>query len=163
MRAAERDADRPCLALIRRRPKIDPTTHAARIQRHAEVRSFLVGLDDESLAGLLQGMIAGKEGFGGRTTQLAVGEVQVFCKLIPLTILEAKPENYQSTANLFQLPTYYQYGIGSIGFGAWRELAAHVLASDWVASGKHEQFPLTHHWRIVQIPGVSSVESEADE
>ena len=87
---------------------------------------------------------------------------RVFCKLIPLTIIEAQPENYKSTANLFQLPPYYQYGIGSAGFGAWRELAAHVLASDWVASGKQEQFPLMHHWRIVQSPGVASVESEAD-
>jgi hypothetical protein len=123
----------------------------------------LAGLDDESLAGLLQRSSAGREGFGGRTTQLAVGKVRVFCKLIPLTILEAQPENYKSTANLFQLPSYYQYGIGSVGFGAWRELAAHVLASDWVASGKQEQFPLMHHWRIVQFPGVASVESEADE
>ena len=147
----------------RRRSRIDPTTHAARIQRHAKVSSLLVGLDDERLTGLLQGSIAGKECFGGSTTQLSVGEVRVFCKLIPLTILEAQPENYKSTANLFQLPSYYQYGIGSVGFGAWRELAAHVMASDWVASGKQEQFPLTYHWRIVQISGVASVESEADE
>jgi hypothetical protein len=133
------------------------------VQRHLEVSSILAGLDDESLAGLFQTASAWKEGFGSRTTQLAVGEVRVFCKLIPLTILEAQPGNYKSTANLFQLPSYYQYGIGSVGFGAWRELAAHVLASDWVASGRQEQFPLMHHWRIVQFPGVASVESEADE
>ena len=163
MRAVQRDADYPCFAPTRRRSRIDPTTHAARVQRHSEVSSSLAGLDDETLAGLLRGSSAGKEGFGGRTTQLAVGEVRVFCKLIPLTIIEAQPENYKSTANLFQLPPYYQYGIGSVGFGAWRELAAHVLASDWVASGKQEQFPLMHHWRIVQFPGVASVESEADE
>ena len=147
----------------RRRSRIDPTTHAARLQRHSEVRSFLADLDDESLAALLQASSAGKEGFGGRTTQLAVGEARVFCKLVPLTALEARPENFRSTANLFQLPSYYQYGIGSVGFGAWRELAAHLLASDWVTSGKQEQFPLTHHWRIVRSPEVASVESEADE
>ncbi len=125
--------------------------------------SFLEGLDDESIAHLLANARAGKEGFGGRTAQLAVGEVRVFCKLIPLTILEAQPANYKSTANLFQLPSYYQYGIGSVGFGAWRELAAHALASDWVLGGKHGQFPLMHHWRIIQFPGAASVESEADE
>jgi hypothetical protein len=123
----------------------------------------LAGLDDESLAGLLQRSSAGKEGFGGRTTQLTLGEVRVFCKLIPLTRLEAEPKNYKSTANLFQLPNYYQYGIGSVGFGAWRELAAHILATDWVISGKQEQFPLMHHWRIVESSEVASVDSEADE
>jgi hypothetical protein len=123
----------------------------------------LAGLDDESLTGLLQRASAGKNGFGGRTTQIMVGEARVFCKLIPLTQLEAQPENYKSTANLFRLPSYYQYGIGSVGFGAWRELAAHVLASEWVASGKQEQFPLLHHWRIVQFPRVGSAASEAEE
>jgi hypothetical protein len=122
----------------------------------------LAGLDDEGLEGLLQRSSAATARFGGRTAHLAVGKVRVFCKLIPLTFLEAEPRNYRSTANLFQLPSYYQYGIGSVGFGAWRELAAHMLASDWVASGKQEQFPLMHHWRIVQFPGVASVDSEAD-
>lgn len=163
MRAIEGGAHYPFRPSTRRRSSIDPFTHAARVQRHSEVSSFFAGLDDETLAGLLQRASAGNEGFGGRTTQLAVGQVRVFCKLIPLTTLEAQPGNYKSTANLFQLPSYYQYGIGSVGFGAWRELAAHVLASDWVASGKQEQFPLMHHWRIVQLPGVPSVESEADE
>lgn len=123
----------------------------------------MADLDDESLAALLQASSAGKEGFGGHTTQLAVGEARVFCKLIPLTALEAQPVNCRSTANLFQLSSYYQYGIGSVGFGAWRELAAQLLASDWVASGRQEQFPLTHHWRILQCPGVASVDPEADE
>lgn len=154
MHATERGADYRCRPSTRRRSSIDPTAHAARIRRHTEVGSFLAGLDDEALVGLLQKANAGTEGFGGRTTQLAVSEARVFCKLIPLTTLEAQPENYKSTANLFQLPSYYQYGIGSVGFGAWRELAAHELASEWVASGKQDQFPLMHHWRIVQLPGV---------
>lgn len=125
--------------------------------------AFLAGLDDESLADLIHTSSAGHEGFGGRTAQLAVGDVRVFCKLIPLTKLEAQPENHKSTANLFQLPSYYQYGIGSVGFGAWRELAAHTLASDWVASAKQAQFPLMHHWRVMRWPGIASVDSEADE
>lgn len=163
MLVVERVSGYSCRSPTRRRSRIDPTTHAARLSRHSEVSAFLAGLDDESLAGLLQGSSAGKEGFGGRTAQIAVGEVRVFCKLIPLTMLEAQPENYKSTANLFRLPSYYQYGIGSVGFGAWRELAAHALASDWVASCKHEQFPLMHHWRILKLQGAASVESESDE
>lgn len=163
MREIERDAHYPFRPSTRRRPSIDPTTHAARVRRHLEASSFLAALDDENLTGLLEKASFGKVGFGGSTTQLAVGEVRVFCKLIPLTVLETLPKNYKSTANLFQLPSYYQYGIGSVGFGAWRELAAHVLTSDWVASGEQEQFPLMHHWRIVKFPRVASTESEADE
>ena len=120
-------------------------------------------LDDESLVCLLQSSGIEKDGFGGRTTRLAVGEVAVFCKLIPLTGLEAKEENHRSTANLLELPSYYQYGIGSVGFGAWRELAAHSLSSGWVVNGEQDQFPLVHHWRIIKLPGTAPIDSEADE
>jgi hypothetical protein len=119
--------------------------------------------NDGDLAQMLAGAHTGTEGFGGRTTQLVVGDARVFCKLIPLTRLESLPANFRSTRNLFDLPSYYQYGIGSVGFGAWRELASHALASDWVVHGKHEQFPLMHHWRVVEFNGSTVVDSEADD
>ena len=128
-----------------------------------EVSAVLEALNNGDLAQLLAGAHAGTEGFGGRTTQLVVGDERVFCKLIPLTSLESLPANYKSTKNLFDLPFYYQYGIGSVGFGAWRELASHALASDWVIHGKHDQFPLMHHWRVVQLTGSKIVDSEADD
>lgn len=128
-----------------------------------EVSAALGALNDGDLAQLLAGAHAGTEGFGGRTTQLVVGDRRVFCKLIPLTRIESLPANYKSTRNLFDLPSYYQYGIGSVGFGAWRELTSHALASDWVIHGKHEQFPLMHHWRVVQFTGSTVVDSEADD
>lgn len=128
-----------------------------------EVSGVLRALDSEGLVSLLASTHAGKEGFGGRTAQIVVGAECVFCKLIPLTRLESLLANYRSTRNLFELPSYYQYGIGSVGFGAWRELAAHALASDWVLHGKHEQFPLMHHWRVVQFTGSTMVDSEADD
>ena len=127
-----------------------------------EVSAVLGTLNDGDLAQLLAGAHAGRNGFGGRTTQLVVGDARVFCKLIPLTTLELLPANYKSTRNLFDLPSYYQYGIGSVGFGAWRELASHVLASDWVIHGRHEQFPLVHHWRVIQFAGSTVVDPEAD-
>lgn len=46
---------------------------------------------------------------------------------MPLTDVELRPENVRSTANLFGLPTFYQYGVGSAGFGARRELAVHLM------------------------------------
>ena len=54
-----------------------------------------------------------------------------------------------STANIFNLPMCYQYGIGSTGFGAWRELAAHVMTTNWVITGQCPNFPIMYHWRIL--------------
>jgi hypothetical protein len=73
----------------------------------------------------------------------------VFVKRVPLTDLERRPANVRSTANLFRLPTFYQYGVGSTGFGAWRELAAHEMSTAWVLDGQCASFPLTHHWRVL--------------
>ncbi|NUP66688.1 MAG: hypothetical protein HOW71_31450 [Nonomuraea sp.] len=44
---------------------------------------------------------------------------------------------------------FYQYGVGSAGFGAWRELAAHLMTTGWVLRGGFPGFPLLHHWRIL--------------
>jgi hypothetical protein len=102
---------------------------------------------------LLEKAAIRRSGFGGKTVLLDVNKVPVFVKLVPVSGLELEAGNRLSTANLFQLPLYYQYGIGSVGFGVWRELAAHTLASDWVLSGQHEQFPLMYHWRIIPRSG----------
>jgi hypothetical protein len=114
------------------------------------VGSFLESLDADAIAGLLANAARKGSSFGGKALELHVGNQTVFCKLVPLTALELTAANHMSTANLFQLPAYYQYGIGSIGFGAWRELAAHILTTRWVLEGLHAQFPLLYHWRIMQ-------------
>jgi hypothetical protein len=66
-----------------------------------------------------------------------------------LTDAELRPENVRSTANLFGLPMFYQYGVGSAGFGAWRELAVHIMATNWVIGGEYAGFPLMYHWRVL--------------
>lgn len=86
---------------------------------------------------------------------MAFDGTPVFVKLLPLSELELRQENGLSTANLFELPGYFQYGIGSAGFGAWRELAAQQMASDWVRSEACASFPLLHHWRV--LPGLGGV------
>ena len=53
-----------------------------------------------------------------------------------------------STANLFGLPLFYHYGVGSAGFGAWRELSAYLKAGAWALSGECPHFPLVYHWRV---------------
>ncbi len=78
-----------------------------------------------------------------------VGGVPVFVKTVRLTDLERQPNNLHSTANLFSLPTHYQYGVSSAGFGVWRELASHVMTTGWVQSGACANFPLLYHWRVM--------------
>jgi hypothetical protein len=82
----------------------------------------------------------------------------VFVKRIPLTDLERRPENVRSTANVFGLPAFCQYGVGGPGFGAWRELAANVMTTNWVLTARSEAFPLMYHWRV--LPGAPPVADE---
>src|SRR5690606_17821321 len=90
-----------------------------------------------------------RSSIGGTSTDLRIGEQRVFAKRVPLTARELRPENLKSTANIFDLPLYYQYGIGSTGFSAWREHAAHAMTTDWVLSGETPSFPLLYHSRIL--------------
>lgn len=91
-------------------------------------------------------------GIGGKSALLEVAGTPVFVKRVPLTDLERQPDNVRSTANVFELPAFCQYGIGTIGtpgFGAWRELAVHTMTTNWVLAGEHEGFPLMYHWRVL--------------
>ena len=60
-------------------------------------------------------------GIGGQSVLLIIHGSPIFVKKVPLTDLERQPENVMSTANLFNLPLFYQYGVGSAGFCSWRE------------------------------------------
>lgn len=129
---------------------MSPSERLARYRRAATSLALLSDrqlsrrLDDIALSG------SGMGGIGGTSLSLTVEGVPVFVKRIPLTDLERRPENYLSTANLFHLPTYYQYGVGSTGFGVWREVATHMMTTDWVLSRQSESFPLMYHWRVLE-------------
>ncbi|MEI8124640.1 MAG: hypothetical protein WCG42_02675 [Parachlamydiaceae bacterium] len=73
--------------------------------------------------------------------------VLLFIKKIRLTDIES--EKPGSTLNHFDLPSYYQYRVGSTGFGVWRELAAHQITTQWVLTGECPNFPLMYHSRIM--------------
>ncbi len=120
-----------------------------RTQNHTIVSNNLACLSNSQLQ---QTLSAGKTmhtGIGGTSVQIQIENIPIFVKKVPLTELELKPENFMSTANLFNLPMCYQYGIGSAGFGAWRELAAHIMTTNWVISGQCPAFPLLYSWRIM--------------
>ena len=115
---------------------------------HAELASWLAGRSDDELIELVaQG--DGTTGWGV-SRSLAFGGHPVFVKAIPVTELELG--NRGSTRNLFGLPVVYQYGVGSAGFGAARELAAHQKTTGWVLDGRIASFPLLHHHRLLPMP-----------
>ena len=130
-------------------PQTKHLNYMIRLESHAGIADELQSWSDENLLRLLNDAQIQEVGYG--TVSFWSGSINVFVKLIPLTALEMQVQNYQSTANFFQLPTYYQYRIGSCGFGAWREIKAHLLANTWVLSSQCTQFPLLHHWRVLPI------------
>lgn len=138
-------------------PPCRPQPLDSRLQTHKALATLLAGLDDAGLARLLAGAPPTPANIGGRSMRLRLGEREIFVKLIPLSKLEL--EHPGSSANLFKLPTYFQYGIGSVGFGAWRELAAQQMASDWVQSGACLGFPLLHHSRLLSAAAAGASEA----
>jgi len=119
-----------------------------RIKQHSKLSIHLTGLNNEKLAKILAEAKPMHEGIGGKSALVFIDKTPVFVKKVPLTNLEQCNENFMSTANIFDLPLCYQYGIGSAGFGAWRELAAHIMTTNWVISGECPNFPMMYHWRM---------------
>jgi len=93
-----------------------------RVALHAELAGRLARRSDGELLSLLD-EVDGTPGWGMSWT-LDVEDQQVFVKALPVTALEL--DQLGSTRNLFGLPAVYHYGVGSAGFGAAREVAAHV-------------------------------------
>ncbi len=110
----------------------------------------LASLTDRDVIRLLDSGEPLDAGIGGSTLAIRVAGAPVFVKLVALTDLE-RAAGGRSTANLFDLPTWYHYGVGSAGFSAWREVVSHELATGWVLDGNAPYFPLLHHWRIVPL------------
>lgn len=130
-----------------------------RLQRHELLGSSLAALKDTSLVASIGAAPTDAVGVGGASSVLPVDGVPVFVKRIPITDQElAHP---LSTANLFKVPTFCQYGMFRLagpGFSAWRELAANEIVTQGVLAGETESFPLLHHWRV--LPGRPPVAPE---
>lgn len=145
-------------------PIADPDgTRAARLARYTAVANTLAVISDRRLGELVDAAPLLGSGIGGVAVRMDVDGVPVFVKRIPLTDLERRPDHVMSTANLFDLPTYLQYGIGSPGFGVWRELAVHAMTTNWVLGGQWESFPLMYHWRVLarrSPPAATSTEGD---
>ena len=125
------------------------TKMAERLMTYSAISTELALLSDQRLSMLLEKAEPLSSSICGTTSLLKIGGAPVFVKKIRLTDVEKQPENVMSTANLFDLPMYFQYGIGSQGFGAWRELAVHIMTTNWVLAGKCLNFPLMYQWRVL--------------
>lgn len=123
--------------------------YAARLATYGTVSTRLSLLSDRQLGESVAAAGPLGSGIGGRSAELDIDGTRIFVKRIPLTDVETRAENARSTANLFGLPMFYQYGVGSAGFGAWRELAVHTMTTNWVLGNQYEGFPLMYHWRVL--------------
>ncbi|MDX6211267.1 MAG: hypothetical protein QOF82_354 [Frankiales bacterium] len=133
----------------------------SRTERHAEVSVALARLTDGEIGELLAAGVPLGTGIGGVTVLAQVAGTPVFVKRIPLTVLELAHPG--STANLFELPTYLQYGVGSPGLSAWRELRAHEATTAAMLQGGPAVFPLLYHSRIQpRVPAAVQDLSEHD-
>ncbi|GGQ40786.1 hypothetical protein GCM10010250_08740 [Streptomyces althioticus] len=140
-------------------------SRGARLAAHGAVSASLARHSDRELRELLNAGRPLGSGIGGERVLLDVDGTPVFVKRVRLTDPERRPENLYSTRNLFELPLFCHYGVGAIGgpgFGAWRELAVHRMATDWVVAGRYEGFPLLHHWRVLPDGGRPLPEELAD-
>lgn len=129
---------------------------AVRAALHQRVSASLGSRSDVELEALVGTGRVISVGVGGGAEVIDVDSVPVFTKRIPLTDREVA--NSGSTANLFDLPMFCQYGLGGPGFNAWRELAANIIVTDAVLAGETHSFPILYHWRV--LPGRSPVAAE---
>ncbi len=107
-------------------------SHVDRLMRYENVRAALASSSHQRLGELVADARPLSTGIGGTGLLLDVDGTPVFAKRIPVTDVELRAEHLNSTANIFQLPTSCQYGIGGPGFGVWREVAANAITTDWV-------------------------------
>lgn len=120
-----------------------------RRQKFFQLSSQIAQIDTAQLCSLLDVREA-RTSWGGNQTLEFAGS-PVFVKRIPLT--DREQANLFSTRNLHELPTYYNYGVGSAGFGVFRELVTHIKTTNWVLSGEIETFPLLYHYRVIPFTG----------
>ncbi|MBD2238335.1 hypothetical protein H6G35_17175 [Aulosira sp. FACHB-113] len=123
-----------------------------RTKKYFHLSSQIAQLDNAQLLSLFNNSESNDSSTGwGRNYTITLGESQVFVKLVPVTDIEF--DNLFSTRNLYNLPTYCNYGLGSTGFGVFRELVTHIKTTNWVLAGEIATFPLMYHYRIIPFSG----------
>jgi DNA/RNA-binding domain of Phe-tRNA-synthetase-like protein len=117
------------------------------------VSSKLARAGDRELRRLIDNGAGVRTGIGGAVRRVQLDGVAAFVKVIALTQRELDAGS--TTANLFELPMAYHYGMGSTGFGAWRELAMLHHTTDLELAADSRHFPLMYHARVLQDPSLA--------
>ena len=120
-----------------------------RKEKYFHLSSYVAGMNTAQVRSLLNHK-ASNLGWGTSLT-VALGQYPVFVKRIPITDIEYN--HLFSTKNLYELPTYFNYGLGSAGLGAFRELVTHLKTTHWVLEEEIATFPLMYHYRIIPSSG----------
>lgn len=131
-----------------------------RRKRYFKLSAQIAQLDNAQLHSLFDSSESNESSTGwGINHTIVLRQSRVFVKRVPVTNLEY--DNLFSTRNLYDLPTYCNYGFGSTGFGVFRELVTHLKTTHWVLEGANAfgnseapaTFPLLYHYRIIPFSG----------
>jgi serine/threonine protein kinase len=117
----------------------------SRIKRYNILHNKLKNMTSEMLNNIF---IQGIEKKYKNNSYTKISGYDVFMKKIPLTTLEYN--NMFDTSNLYNLPTFYNYPIGSAGINCFRELTMHIKTTNWVLEGKIKHFIMMYHYRIIK-------------
>lgn len=120
-----------------------------RIEDAHVTAAALAKLDHAGIRELIEAADPLGIGIGGTTKEVSVGGATAFVKLLPLT--RGEETDPTATTSSLRLPFVSHYGIGSPSHAVGRELAAHRMTSEWVATGAVDFFPLLLGWRVLDL------------
>jgi hypothetical protein len=121
------------------------TELSARLETQRKMAELLEARNDDEILELP--MENESVSFWSKAGTVRLDGTPVFVKRVPLT--DPEVQSPYSTRNHYDLPDFYHYGVGSAGFGAYRELAGLKKASALVASGVAPAFPVLYHHRVL--------------
>ena len=123
------------------------------------ISDIISGMTKDDVVRCLDSNAHCTKGIGGETGVLQIENNQVFYKKIALTSVELESNNRFSTRNLHKLPLYYQYGVGSTGFGAWRELESWRQGQE-ISISRVRCFPRLYGFKIIEETPKSTLTTE---
>ena len=123
-----------------------------RLKKYGKTSDALHYMCTDNLTKLILSNVVG-QGYGVNSV-ITINHTKIFIKAIPVTKTDLS--NMYDTSNIHNLPMYYNYGVGSAGFGCWRELAFHIKASNYVINEQCPNFPILYHYRIIESKQIAA-------